>query len=150
MKSNLILLRNAICVSACVLVLGCRGGEKIPELTQVQGTIKTVDGDVLPNIKVTFLPDPEKEVLGRPATGNTDAQGKFVLHYNGDENKPGTAVGWNRVILLDITATETSRDPEPTFRRFHSKYLVARETDLRFEIKSGEAQTIELVVEGPE
>lgn len=141
-------LGKSICLFLFVFLLGC-GGEKTPSLGQVEGVLKTVQGKALSNVRVTFLPDPEEEVFGQPSSGITDAQGRYTLNYDGKKDMPGTAIGLNRVILVDLTAAESSRDPEPVFRRFHKKYLIAGTTDLRFEVKSGDQQ-IELVVEGPE
>lgn len=130
-----------------LLVAGCGKGEKIPPLAEVQGTLVDEDGNALKDVEVVFLPDPEKEVFGKPAYGVTDASGKFVLHYNKDRNKPGTAIGTNRVVLKDILAMRTSRDPEPVPRRFHKKYLNAKSTDLTFEVTDSDGQDFEIKVE---
>lgn len=127
-----------------ILMLGC-GGERIPKLGEVNGTLK-LNGQPLPNVRVSFLPDPEEENSGRPSRGTTDENGQFTLFYNGDKNKPGTSIGWNRVILTDITAINSSRDDNPIPRRFAAKYQEARTTPLKFDIKSG-SQTIDLNVE---
>ncbi len=128
------------------MVAGC-GGVKAPPLTEVSGTIKDVDGNPLDGIKVSFLPDPEQGVLGSPGIGETDASGKFVLYYNGDKDKPGSAVGSCFVILEDIKAIRTSRDPEPTLRRFHSKYVKANSTDIKLNVKDEEGQSFDIVVD---
>ena len=68
---------------------GCGGPGDQPELGQVTGTI-TLDGKPLSGIAVVFQP-----VSGRPATGMTDAEGKYELTYI--RQTKGTKVGPNRV-----------------------------------------------------
>ena len=135
-------------VLAVALLVGC-SGERTPELAEVEGTLTLKGGGPLANVRVMFLPDPEEEVFGQPSSATTDANGKFVLHYDGNESKPGAAIGWNRVMLTDILAIRSSRDENPTPRRFALKYTVAGTTDLKFEIKSGEKQTIDVEVDPP-
>lgn len=131
-----------------VLVLsfiGC-GGEVIPPLGQVDGLVTDQSGTPLDGVTVMFLPDPEEGNFGQPGIGKTDAEGKFVLFYDGDPKRPGTALGKNRVILRDDKAIETERDENPMRRRFNKKYVNSFSTDLSFVVKNGEAQSFEIKV----
>lgn len=132
-----------------LMLAGCGGGKKIPPLAEVEGVLTDENGDPLDGVKVMFLPDPEAEVFGDPGIGETDKAGKFVLYYNGDKGKAGTAIGKNRVILQDIKSIRSSRDDEPIGRRFHKKYIAARTTDLSFDVLDKEGQSFELKVDYP-
>ena len=135
-------IRHGLALTLIVVCLGC-SGERVPKLTEVEGTL-TMDGQPLPEVKVTFLPDPEKENTGRQATAVTDASGRFVMMYEGPKGKvPGVSAGWNRVILKDMIAANTSRDEKPLPIRFAAKYGDVEDTPLRYEIKTGEKQTID-------
>lgn len=135
--------------SVLLLLAGCGGGN-VPSLAKVEGVLLDGNGEPLDGVLVMFLPDPEAEVFGKPAEGETDANGKFVLHYDGDENQPGTAVGMNRVILKDIKAIRSSRDDEPIGRRYNRKYLAAKTTDLSFDVKDEDGQTFEIKLDLPD
>ncbi len=133
---------------AMIFSIGC-GGAKLPDLAEVQGTVVTSDGEVLDEVRVRFLPDPEKieGFVGKAGIGTTDKQGKFELFYGGSKDYPGTAAGPCRVVLEDVKATNSSRDEEPILRRFARKYLDASTTDLIFDISTEDGQSIEIVVE---
>ena len=136
------------CLFGLLIINGC-GGRSAPPLAKVEGTVKDSNGNVLDGIKVMFLPDPESGVLGSPGIGETDASGKFVLHYNGDENMPGTAVASSFVILEDIKSIRSSRDPDPIPRRFHKKYLASNSTDIKLDVTDEDGQTFDIVVDPP-
>jgi hypothetical protein len=138
-----------VVIAGLAFVPGCGGGKKIPPLAAVEGTVVDQDGNPLARIQVKFMPDPEKEVFGKPGIGETDDQGRFVLYYDGDRKYPGTAVGTNRVVLSDILSMRTSRDPDPVARRFHRKYLAAKSTDLVFEVRDEDGQSFEIKVDPP-
>jgi len=65
-------------ILATLLAAGCGQSETV----KVTGTV-TVNGQPADQVEVTFLPK-----NGRPATGVTDAQGRFEL----SSNKPGDGV----------------------------------------------------------
>jgi hypothetical protein len=129
---------------------GC-GGEKMPELVEVNGVVTLkYTGKPLDQIQVTFMPDPEKVNFGRSSTGVTNQNGEYSLKYGDKTDMNGAAVGWNRVVLSDIKAIESSRDENPIPRRFHSKYGRAAETTLVFEVAGGAPQTINIEVDDSE
>jgi len=68
--------RGIFCVLplAVCLIAGC--GSKGPTMAPVSGTV-TLDGKELDGASVNFVPAEG----GRPATGQTDASGKFKLTY---------------------------------------------------------------------
>lgn len=61
-------------------IIGCGGGEKGPELAPVSGVV-TLDGKPVANASILFNPT----AGGQPATGMTDASGKYTLRTK----KPG-------------------------------------------------------------
>ncbi len=123
-----------------VAISGC-GGEAIPELVEFEGTV-LINGNPVPEVMVRFLPDPEKDNLGRNSTGVTDENGKFVLKYGGDSEKLGAAVGWHRICLIDIMA-ENSRD-EPIPHRFSMDLTEAASTPLSHEVKAKESFELDI------
>lgn len=135
---------SLICLIVFVVACaGCGSGEVVPDLAIVKGKVVDAQGKPLDKIQVSVLPDPEEEVLGRPAVGVTDASGRFEVFYGSDPDQPGSAVGKSRFIFEDIKVINEGRDAmektgEPAPRRFHSKYLTASTTDVRLEVKEGE------------
>lgn len=69
-------------IVCCLLVLagltGCSGGESLPDLATVTGTV-SLDGNPLPSANVLFQPQ-----QGTTAFAMTDENGKFELMYNQD------------------------------------------------------------------
>ncbi|WP_146117760.1 MULTISPECIES: carboxypeptidase-like regulatory domain-containing protein [Pirellulaceae] len=88
-----------ICLTSLVAI-GCSKGD-MPEIGHVSGTV-TLDGKPMEGVQVMFEP-----VDGaRSSTAMTDAEGKYVLQYNG--NTEGTKTGENLVRL--ISARGATRD----------------------------------------
>ena len=81
-------------VTLLVGSLGCGGGD-LPELGTVQGKV-TMDGKPLAGVMVQFHPLAE----GRPGSGVTDAEGNYVLMYDGGIK--GTKVGTNKVEITTV------------------------------------------------
>lgn len=67
-------MKKIVLSSACLffvaLLAGC-GGEPVPELAEVNGTV-TMDGQAMRQVMVIFAPDPEKGGTGQPARATTD------------------------------------------------------------------------------
>lgn len=83
--------------------VGCGGPSDQPELGQVTGTV-TLDGQPLSGVAVVFQPD-----NGRPASGRTDAEGRYELTYI--RETLGTKIGRNRVeIAPDEDAEEADTE----------------------------------------
>jgi len=120
-------------------------GESMPNLAEVKGVV-LLDGEPLPEVRVSFLPDPEAEVIGGPGIGITDSAGRFTLHYRGDKSIPGAVIGKNRVVLIDEMAIRTSRDDDPVPRRFDAKYTLAATTDVFFNVADVETQNFTIDV----
>ena len=100
------------------LFSGCSNGDR-PPLGQVSGTV-TLDGEPLYGVIVMFKPDE-----GRPATGVTDAEGKYQLVYRYGVN--GAKIGPNTISFAYPTGESGAPIPE--------KY--AGKTTLKEEVKSG-------------
>jgi hypothetical protein len=151
--------RFALVLLLLAAVTGC-SGPTLPELAEVEGVVKDKAGNGLPEVHVLVMPEPAKDrVVGQPSWGETDANGRFVLHYQNDNSKPGATVGKVRVVLEDIKAANFGREekegddnpnpeqPGTMNRRFNAKYLTAASTDLKFEIKAGQKNSLEIVVD---
>jgi hypothetical protein len=136
------------CVLLFALVLlaaaGCGSG---PQFTEVSGVVK-LDGKPMPDALVEFLPDPDKSTHGPRASGKTDAEGRFRLVR--DDQQDGAVVGFHRVLIQDartfpptrreIAAGKSSVMPPS---RISTRYATATDTPLRQEVKAGQ-QTITL------
>lgn len=79
---RVLLMLTSLCM------IGCRGGVSRPKTIPMTGVV-TVKGKPLANGTVTFHPK-----SGRPATGQTDEEGKFTLmtFFTGDGAIPGEYV----------------------------------------------------------
>jgi hypothetical protein len=84
-------------ILALIACVGCGGGE--PSLAPVSGIV-TVDGKPYPDAVVSFQPIGTKDALnpGRGSSGYTDANGRFVLKYDGIKN--GAVVGKHLVRIM--------------------------------------------------
>jgi hypothetical protein len=78
------------------------GCSRAPEFVEVEGLV-TLDGKPLPEVEVSFLPDPEKGNNGPSASAYTDAQGHYKLFCD-QAKRDGAVVGPTRVCVIDITA----------------------------------------------
>ena len=145
MKSSRFVLFGIVLV-----LMGC-GGEKLPEIVEVSGTI-TMEGEPLDQVKVTFMPDGEKGNLdSRSSWGETDSNGKYTLKYQiPNQDVSGASVGFHRVVLRDLIPNRSRGEQgdveQEALRRFQVKYTSAPKTDLSAEVKSGEAQTFDFDV----
>lgn len=103
-----------VAVVAGLILVGC-GGPDTPPTAKVSGTV-TYNGSPLANVTVTFQPD-----KGRPASGVTDASGKFTLSTFGKDD--GAILGSHRISLAssatDVPMPETPEQaeqaPKPPF-----------------------------------
>lgn len=94
-----------------VLLLGLLFGcEKGPEVAEVTGTV-TVGGKPLEGVLVKFLPDPVSGTSGPSSFATTNAEGKFDLVYDKQNDLHGAVVGWHRVFLMDPARED--RPPGP-------------------------------------
>ncbi|QDV50317.1 carboxypeptidase-like regulatory domain-containing protein [Gimesia fumaroli] len=122
----------------CVSFAGC-GGEASdqPDLGLVQGTV-TFEGSPLAGASITFMPD-----SGRPASGTTDAAGKYELIYI--RNTPGCKIGHSKVMITSVSEGENEMEAEgddapadaaATTEKLPAKYNT--KTELEADVKAGE------------
>lgn len=138
------------------MLFGC-GRAPLP--ATVEGTLR-LSGKPLDNCLIVFFPEPEKDVPGKlRSMGLTDRNGRFRLRC--DDQRDGASIGWHRVTIQDMSAStgvrrrdhgtvdaeteETAPPPPPRRSRAPKKYLSARDTTLRKEVKPGH-QEIDLEI----
>jgi hypothetical protein len=83
-----------------LLVWGCAGnpGPPPPKTYAVQGLVRLRDGTSFANASVYFRPAGGN---GSPATGETDADGRFNLHtFHGNAKLPGALEGVYQVMVI--------------------------------------------------
>ena len=85
-----------LAIAGLAFAVGC--GKSGPEMAPVSGVV-TLDGAPVANASVMFMP----EGGGRPATGLTDAQGKFALETM--EPGDGALVGKHKVTVTGVKTT---------------------------------------------
>lgn len=120
-------------VCAALATAGCgQGGPKV-EFAKVQGAV-LVAGRPQPNVQIQLTPDREKGI-GLPAFagGVSDDKGNYALRYSfmnkiGD----GAPVGWSRVSLIDMSATNAKASAIPPI------YNNPTTSPLLIEVKSGD------------
>jgi hypothetical protein len=131
-----------------MLALGTAAGCKSqPPVVEVEGVVQLA-GKPLPQVRVQFMPDPEKGTVGPISVGTTDEQGRFKLVCA--DQRPGAVVGWHRVVITDMrtrlprTARHGRRDddekqpnPKPTSlsSRVPDRYTTSGHTPLSVEVK---------------
>ena len=102
MKQLLVLM---VCLACCALLAGCRGGTSNPATVPVTGTV-TLNGEAVEGATVTFT----GEGSPRPATGTTDAQGKFSL--TSFEPDDGAAPGDYAITITKYADTAGGANPD--------------------------------------
>jgi hypothetical protein len=137
-------LAVAVLTIPILALLGC--GDGGPPLGAVSGIV-TLDGKPQPNVAVTFIPAEG----GSPASGKTDASGKYELFCL---DKKGAPLGKHKVAITTVqqsaapAAVEISSDsPEYANQGSSSDYNVKftepipakynQQTELTAEVKSG-------------
>jgi hypothetical protein len=130
-----------------VLLVGVSGCGAKQQLAPVSGIVK-LDGVPLADAVVEFLPDPDTGTHGPRSTGTTNAEGRFQLVC--DNQQDGAVVGSHRVLIQDSRSFPPPRQrggkniPTPP-SRVPERYRKATDTPLRQEVKA-ESQTILLEV----
>jgi hypothetical protein len=76
-------------LAAVLLAAGC--SDDGPKVVKVSGTL-TYRGDPVPNAAIHFVPE-----HGRPSWAITDAQGRFKVNYDADQD--GAVVGKHKVYI---------------------------------------------------
>jgi hypothetical protein len=122
-----------ICMCVAIGTAGCgKSGPKV-EFAKVQGTV-LINGHPQPNVQVQFTPDREKGI-GLPAYAGavSDDKGNYTLRYSYlNKTGEGAPVGWNRVTLIDTSASNPKASAIP------AKYGSAATTPFLFEVKAGD------------
>jgi hypothetical protein len=136
-----------VVASAAVLCTICGCSSRLP-VGEVEGVVKLGDKP-LPNVRVQFMPDPEKGTKGPISAATTDEQGRFKL-VCADE-RAGAVVGHHRVVVTDLSArlykTPAHGDDDKTAPkqktqqpRVPDKYTTVTQTPLLVEVKAGKQE----------
>jgi hypothetical protein len=123
-------------LGVCVLMvstLGCNSGTP---MGQVQGKV-TVDGKPVKGLEVNF--QPKDPAIGTTATGYTQADGSYKLHYPGD--KEGAPVGDYTVSIAggetdDETGIKVTIPAKYNSQTELNRTVVAGENKIDFELTS--------------
>jgi hypothetical protein len=131
-----------IVIALLAALPGC--GKKLPEFGKVSGVVR-VNGQPQRRLLVRFMPDPEKgNALPINATGKTDNEGRYTLHYAWQENEgEGAPVGWHRVVIEDTGLSGVQQGQAPPPPVISPIFAGPASTPLKKEVKAGE-QTIDL------
>ncbi len=129
--------RCAAFVVLATLLTGCGG----PAVTQVTGRVTLTDGKVPVGVYVMFMDDVNK----RSPSGMVDADGRYTLTTEkpGDGALPGVYK-----ISFGAPSAADSNDPTPP-TPFHDKYLSASTSGLEREVKPGQTNEFDFVLELP-
>jgi hypothetical protein len=125
-----------------VLVAGCGGGNKLPPLAEVSGTV-TLDGVPLPGAVVQFIPDATNGTQGPPAVGGSDQNGHYELMT---VKHKGAAIGLHKVKVTMLNrprGTASNAAPAGIPRR----YSDPQTSGFQFEVKKvnkGESNVFDL------
>jgi len=131
-------------VGAVTFCIGC--GKAPPEIAPVSGAVR-VGGKPQPRLLVRFMPDPNKgNNLPINSSGKTDKEGKYELHYAGQNMEGnGAPVGWHRVMIEDTALGQVPQGQAPPPEVISPVYNSPATTPLSQEVKSG-PQTIDFDV----
>ena len=125
-------------------LVGCNRG---PAIAEVVGIVK-LDGKPMPNVKIMFMPDPQKGTVGPISAAVTDDEGHFKLTC--EDQRDGAVVGWHKVAIFDgsqnlyRTPRNGRRDddapvakpkPRPKGPHVPDKYASAAKSPLELEVK---------------
>jgi hypothetical protein len=140
-----LLIRSSGVVLLIVTMGALNGCRSQPPRGEVTGTVR-VNGQPLANVLVTFHPDPDHGAAGTRSAGVTNAQGRYSLH--GEDQQNGAVAGRHRVVVEDLSIYSAPRGPEGMVLRkpplrFPADYGDPLKTPLRKEVRPG-PQTIDL------
>lgn len=122
----------AAVVSCCTLA-GC-GGANTPDTGNVSGVV-TYNGAPLSDVMVTFVPS-----NGRPASGPTDAAGKYTLSTFGTDD--GAVLGEHKITITsaqaDIPMPGTPEEAQAAPKApFPQSYMSVETSTLTATVESG-------------
>ena len=125
---------------AFAVIVGCDSG---PKINKVVGKV-TRDGKPLSEIRLRFMPDPEKQSTedqsqgrGRMSSAITNELGEFDLTYSTDPSVHGAELGWHKVVLEDLSL-ENNRDGSIPESRTNLDWINPAKTPVAFEVVEGE------------
>lgn len=95
------MLKSLYCALIIIVSTGC-GGSDLPELGQVNGTVK-LDGNPLANARVSFNPE-----NGRGSSGVTNDSGEYELYYIATEK--GAVLGNHSVSIVSEVDPEVDAE----------------------------------------
>ncbi|NUQ65546.1 MAG: hypothetical protein HUU20_24015 [Pirellulales bacterium] len=135
---------GATCVCTAVIaglvlgLTGCGGGEAVPETAPVRGVV-TYKGNPVADAQVAFRPE-----KGNPATGRTDAEGKFVLTTFKAED--GAVPGTHSVTVqvMPEGALPGMETQSTGAASIPPKYADPAQTPLKIDVKGGEPNEVKL------
>lgn len=135
--------RGGVCTGLMLASIGCGGAGVGRAPTAPAAGVVTLAGQPLADVTITFTP-----AAGRPATGRTDATGRFTLSTfaAGD----GAVPGEHRVTLslpavdVPMPGTPEAAGYVPAKRSFPERYGGLDTTDLRIEIPAAGARDLRL------
>ncbi len=124
------------------LCVGC--GPSGPTVVPVTGIVSR-GGKPVANLYLTFMPD-----NGRPSWGTTDAEGKFKLNY--DREQDGAVTGKHKVfvqfkpatVAIELQMQNGTYKPPPDLAEILAKYGDMEKTPLTIEITRQSKDGIEL------
>ena len=130
-----------------ITAAGCGRGDKLL-MADAAGTV-TYNGDPLEGATVVFAPD-----SGLPATGVTDADGRFTLNTRGE---PGAVVGPGKVAVTAIEQLIVVEGREPTAQELANmsrslipeKYGHPTTSELSADVKADETNEFTFKLTGP-
>ena len=103
-----VVMTRTLIVSACAGLFACAGcGPHLPEVVPVSGVV-TINGEPLPNARITFAPLLDSFGAESNSTAVSDAEGRFqlVCQYN---DQPGAVVGQHVVMVTESDLPEKMR-----------------------------------------
>jgi len=120
-----------------LLCLGLSSGCGRPALPQVTAMV-TLDGQPLPGVLVTFVPEATEAAAPLRSMGISDDSGRLKLQA--ESRQAGVVAGTHRVIIEDLAILSAPRSDDGTVltmpqRRFPSLYGDLAQTPLRAEVR---------------
>lgn len=128
---------------------GCGGdGHRTPEVAEATLTV-TINGQPLPQAKVTLTPTESGFGASAIAMGVTDDAGKVTLMCGG---KPGACIGTNKVTVVDAAGVEDERTDDgnqqtaadvkkgPKNRPIPARFANLAQSDLTLTIKADQKE----------
>jgi hypothetical protein len=130
-----------------ITAAGCSGGDELL-LADAAGTV-TYNGDPLEGATVIFVPD-----SGLPATGVTDADGRFTWNTRGE---PGAVIGAGKVAITAVEQLIVVEGREPTAQELENmsrslipdKYGHPMTSELTAAVKEDEKNEFTFALTGP-